>query len=118
MLALPLVQDQLRRRAGRTAGPDRQRRESTGCEVWGEASNANGKQVAASLKTPNGYTLTVDASLGIVEHLLENSPAGGYYTPSMLMGAEYVLGFPGVSLLNTCMRNAEGLLESAALAPN
>ncbi|MBL0162603.1 MAG: saccharopine dehydrogenase NADP-binding domain-containing protein [Xanthomonadales bacterium] len=118
LLALPFVQGQLQRRAGQTPGPDRQRRETTGCEVWGEATNANGKQVAASLKTPNGYTLTVSASLGIVEQLLANSPAGGYYTPSMLMGADYVLGLPGVSLLDARMRQADGLLESAARSPN
>ena len=49
--------------------------------------------------TPNGYALTVSASLGIVEYLLANSPAGGYYTPSLLMGADYVLKLPGVRLL-------------------
>ena len=115
MLALPFVQRQLQRKAGQTAGPDRQRRENSACEVWGEARNAAGKQVAASLKTPNGYTLTVTASLGIVEHLLANSPAGGYYTPSMLMGADYVLGLPGVSLLDARMRRAG--LESTPLPP-
>ena len=52
------------------------------------------------MNTPNGYELTVTASLGIVKHLLEteNLP-GGYYTPSMLMGPEYVLSLPDVKML-------------------
>jgi short subunit dehydrogenase-like uncharacterized protein len=33
-----------------------------------------------------------------VQRLLlpDERPAGGYYTPSMLMGADYVLSLPGV----------------------
>ncbi len=113
LLRLPPLQRYLQDKAGRTAGPDRRRRETSTCEVWAEARNAAGKQVAASLRTPNGYDLTVSASLGIVEHLLANAPAGGYYTPSMLMGADYVLGLPGVALLDSRMRQANDLLESA-----
>ncbi len=117
LLGLPLLQRYLQNRAGRTDGPDKQRRGNSGCEVWAEAHNASGKQVAASLRTPNGYDLTVTASLGIVEHLLANTPAGGYYTPSMLMGANYVLSLPGVALLDSRMRQASDLLDSAATSP-
>ena len=94
-------------KAGRTIGPNQKQRETSACEVWAEAHNAAGKQVSASLRTPNGYDLTVSASLGIVEHLLANTPAGGYYTPSMLMGADYVLGLPGVTLLDSRVRQAD-----------
>ncbi|HPN78095.1 saccharopine dehydrogenase NADP-binding domain-containing protein [Dokdonella sp.] len=96
LLALRPVQAYLQGKAARTAGPDQQQRESSGCQIWGEATNAAGKQVALSLVTPNGYDLTVSASLGIVDHLLAITPKGGYYTPTMLMGAAYVLGLPGV----------------------
>jgi len=50
------------------------------------------------MTTPNGYDLTVTASLGIVEHLLEADVEGGYYTPSLLVGAEFVTSLPGVSM--------------------
>ena len=43
-----------------------------------------------------GYDLTVTGSLGIVQHLLENRPEGGYYTPSLLMGSGYAASLPGV----------------------
>ncbi len=116
LLGLRPLQRYLQEKAGRTVGPDRKRREASACEVWAEARNAIGTQVAASLRTPNGYDLTVNASLGIVEHLLANTPTGGYYTPSMLMGADYVLSLPGVALLDSRMRQADDLLESATPA--
>ena len=114
LLGLRPVQRTLQDRAGRTAGPDKTRRDNSGCEIWAEAHNAAGKQVAASMRTPNGYDLTVTASLGIVEHLLVNAPAGGYFTPSMLMGAGYVLGLPGVALLDSRVRQGAALLDSTA----
>jgi short subunit dehydrogenase-like uncharacterized protein len=81
-------------------GPSDDKRGKTDAYVWGEARNAAGKETRLRLVTPNGYDLTVTASLGIVERLLQKTkPAGGYYTPSQLMGAEYVLSLPGVSLI-------------------
>ena len=100
LLAMAPVQKFLKGKAGQTAGPDQARRARSGCQVWGEVRNAAGRQESLSLMTPNGYALTVSASLGIVEYLLANSPAGGYYTPSLLMGADYVLKLPGVRLLD------------------
>ena len=60
----------------------------------------SGKEIKKCMNTPNGYELTVTASLGIVKQLLEveNQP-GGYFTPSMLMGPEYVLSLPDVKML-------------------
>lgn len=85
--------------AKKVRGPSEATRAKTGCVVWGEASDAEGHTLRRRLRTPNGYELTVTASLGIVERLLRGPlPAGGYYTPSMLMGADYVLDLPGVSL--------------------
>lgn len=82
----------------RVRGPSEAVRERSGCTVWGEVRDAAGHQASAQLRTPNGYALTVTAALGIVQRLLaDQSPAGGYYTPSQLMGADYVLGLPGVS---------------------
>jgi short subunit dehydrogenase-like uncharacterized protein len=49
------------------------------------------------MTTPIGYDVTVSASLGIVEHLLSNDVEGGFYTPSLLMGADYAASLPGVT---------------------
>ncbi len=94
------VQAWLKRQVGkRVRGPSVATRGKTGCVVWGEASDHQGGSCKRRLRTPNGYELTVTASLGIVQRLVDGErPAGGYYTPSQLMGANYVLGLPGVTL--------------------
>lgn len=95
------VQRLLKARAGGGApGPDAARRAATGCHVWGEARDGAGRVARLELATPNGYDVTVAAALGIVARLLAAPrPAGGYYTPSQLMGAQYALGLPGVRLI-------------------
>jgi short subunit dehydrogenase-like uncharacterized protein len=102
LLRLGFVQTFMKQRVQQsTPGPSEQRRQDTGCYVWGEATNAAGKQAKLALSAPNGYDLTVTASLGIVQHLLAQARASaGYFTPSMLMGAEYVLSLPGVRLID------------------
>ncbi len=50
------------------------------------------------MTTPDGYDVTVLASLGIVAFLLENEVEGGFYTPSLLMGESYAESLPGVSM--------------------
>lgn len=83
----------------RVRGPSDEKRERSGSMIWGEVRDANGVELRHRLRTPNGYALTVTAALGIVQHLLEHKPErSGFYTPSMLMGADYVLSLPGVRL--------------------
>lgn len=81
----------------KVSGPSDERRAETACQLWGEVSSADGRVVAATMTTPNGYDLTVSASLGLVEYLLENEAEGGFYTPSLLMGSAYAESLPGVS---------------------
>lgn len=90
-----LVQSALKLRAGRTKGPSEQAREKVSTYVWGEVKNAAGKTVTGRVKTASGYALTVTAALGVVERLLGEAVAGGYYTPSRLMGNDYVSTLPG-----------------------
>lgn len=79
------------------SGPSEQARKDSGGELWGRATSADGRSVAATMTTPNGYDLTVTASLAIVSHLLENPVEGGFYTPSLLMGSGFAGTLPGVS---------------------
>lgn len=104
LLKLRFVQNFMKRRVERTTpGPSEQRRHDSGSYVWGEVRNAAGREVALALSAPNGYELTVTASLGIVERLLglTSPPDGGYFTPSQFMGVDYVLKLPGVHLIET-----------------
>lgn len=97
LLGLGPVQSYLKGKAGRMHGPDDATREKTPMYVWGEAENAKGEKRVARVQTPNGYTITVLAALGITEHLLKNAAAPGFQTPSRLMGADYVTTLEGAS---------------------
>jgi short subunit dehydrogenase-like uncharacterized protein len=86
------------RAVDRARGPDAELRKTTSCYVWGEARNSAGREEKLALTTPNGYTLTVHAALGILDHVMQSPVPGGYYTPSQLVGADFVLTLPGVAL--------------------
>lgn len=91
------VQSFLKRRVERAvSGPSEATREKTRSELWGEVSSADGRRASATMTTPNGYDLTVTAALGVVAHLLANDVEGGFYTPSLLMGAGFAATLPGV----------------------
>ena len=99
LLRTQTVQRWLKGRVERSiAGPDEATRAQTESYFWGEVRGGGRAQVRR-LVTPNGYALTVTASLGIVDAFLtQDPPPGGYYTPSQLMGADYVLELPGVRI--------------------
>ena len=98
LLGLAPVQAFMKRRVEKNVrGPSVDKRANTDSFIWGEATDAAGTVKKGTLRTPNGYDITVTASLGIVDHLSRTTLPGGYYTPSMLMGADYVLGLPGVT---------------------
>jgi len=100
LLGLGPVQRFLKARVEKTVrGPSAATRGSTDTRVWGEVRSADGRSRKRQLRTPNGYDLTVSAALGIVARLLESPAEPGFKTPSMLMGADYVLGLPGVTLV-------------------
>ena len=98
LLGLGFVQSFLKSRVERSVkGPSESKRAGTESIVWGEVRNAAGKTVRRRLRAPNGYDITVTAALGIVGKLLREQVPGGYYTPSKLMGADYVFTLPGVA---------------------
>lgn len=97
---LGFVQRWLKARAGAVRGPSDERRAASGCHVWGEVRDGHGGERRAELATPNGYEVTVWAALGIVERLRADPPAAGFHTPSQVMGADWLLGMPGVRRLD------------------
>jgi len=100
LLGLAPLQGLLKWHIGRSVrGPDTDRRARSGSHVWGEVVHASGKSLQLELETPNGYELTAQAALGIASHVLDRRPEGGYYTPSQLLGPDYVLSLPGVRLV-------------------
>jgi len=99
LLTMQWVQNLMKRRVERSVtGPEIGERQYSQMQIWGEVSTADGRSVSATMTTPNGYDVTVTASLGIVEYLLENDVEGGFYTPSLLMGSDYAASLPGVTV--------------------
>jgi short subunit dehydrogenase-like uncharacterized protein len=100
LLGLGPVQRFMKARVEKSVrGPSESKRGKTDTLVWGEARTADGRELKRQLRTPNGYDLTVTAALGITQRLLDGGAEPGFKTPSMLMGADYVLGLPGVTLV-------------------
>jgi short subunit dehydrogenase-like uncharacterized protein len=96
LLGLAPVQRWLKARVDRQpAGPDESQRAATPMQVWGEARDPAGRVVTARVETANGYTVTVNAALGVVERLLARPAEPGATTPARLMGARYVETLPG-----------------------
>jgi short subunit dehydrogenase-like uncharacterized protein len=101
LLGLGVVQSFLKSRVDRQPpGPDAAQRERTPTYVWGEARDASGAARTARIVVANGYTVTVHASLGIVERLLAGSAPSGAITPARLMGRRYVETLPGSGALS------------------
>jgi short subunit dehydrogenase-like uncharacterized protein len=99
LLAWPPLQNVLKSMAAKSKGPTAEQRARRSTYVWGEVTNPRGEKKTARLRTANGYAITVTASLGIVQYLLQERPTGGTYTPAKLMGSSYVTKLPGSSAL-------------------
>lgn len=98
LLSMQWVQNMMKRRVEKSVtGPAESDRENSRMELWGEVRSADGRAVSATMATPDGYDVTVTASLGIVAYLLKNDVEGGFYTPSLLMGSDYAASLPGIS---------------------
>lgn len=79
--------------------PNKTERDNNPTHVWGEARNAAGEVRTARLRTANGYSLTVHASLGILGEVLSRACNPGFTTPSLLVGADFVSSLPGSSTI-------------------
>jgi short subunit dehydrogenase-like uncharacterized protein len=97
LLESPSVQGFFKRRidaAPAGPGPDERRRGRS--YLWAEAGDAAGNLVQATLETPEGYELTAMTAWDIAHRVAtEGAAQAGFRTPSMLFGADYILGFAG-----------------------
>ncbi len=102
------VQNMLKARIEKTVrGPSAEQRGMQRAQIWGEVRNAAGDVRTARLETPNAYDVTVSGPLAIVEQLLTDPPeSGGYLTPSLLMGADFVSQLPGAGPIELSQESA------------
>lgn len=80
----------------RPAGPDEATRLKAKSVVWGQVRNASGNILTASLRTPEGYTLTAKSSILICKKVLAGDWKPGYQTPAMAYGSDLIMEIPGV----------------------
>jgi short subunit dehydrogenase-like uncharacterized protein len=95
LIAAAPVQRYLQKRIP-SGGPSDEERANGGSLLWGEVSDDNGYRVESRLQGPEGYTLTANAALNIVQKILEGNFTLGYQTPAKAYGADLVLEIEGV----------------------
>ena len=78
-------------------GPGDAARRKGRAVLVGVARNAKGETVRTRLATPEGYTLTASTSLDAAVRVAEGEVEPGFRTPSLAFGADYILGFEGVT---------------------
>ena len=78
-------------------GPSEAERARSTSYLWGEVSDEAGNRAIARLRGPDGYSLTVQAALAVIERILAGDAPSGYQTPSTAYGPDFVLQLPGVT---------------------
>jgi short subunit dehydrogenase-like uncharacterized protein len=87
----------LSRRIDRLApGPSEEVRATARVEVWGEARDASGRSVSATLETPEAYHFTALSAVAAAERAAAGAVPLGAHTPSGAFGADFALSIPGV----------------------
>lgn len=88
-------------------GPSEIERKSTFVDFYGEVIDENGNVFMATMVTANGYDVNTKISVDIVDHIfklsdsrIESDSLCGYKTPAMLLGDDFVLHVPNVSINN------------------
>lgn len=103
VLAWKWLQNLLKKRIDKSVtGPSEALRAKQPNYVWGEVRNARGESKTARIKVENGYSLTINGSLVVVDYLMKNQPAPGTYTPATLIGPELVSQLPGSGEIVIC----------------
>lgn len=91
VLGMGLVQRVVKRQIEqRVSGPSERVRQTGRSHVWGRVTNAQGLSVEGTLEAPEGYRLTVEASLECVRRVLAGGIAPGAHTPATAFGARFV----------------------------
>ena len=79
------------------AGPDADRRNLAKTSLWGRVENAVGGAVEARFETPNGYSLTAETAVLIVQRIAEGHFQAGFRTPAAVFGENFIQEIEGVT---------------------
>ncbi|MCX7859531.1 MAG: saccharopine dehydrogenase NADP-binding domain-containing protein [Chloroflexus sp.] len=98
IMQLPAIRGSLRRLIERRLrGPDATTRTTGRSIIVGEVTDATGRRVASRLIGPEGYALTVQTALLIVQRVLNGHATAGFHTPAGLYGPDLICEVPGVT---------------------
>ncbi len=93
LIGRPRVQRFLAKRIERSVkGPDEAERHASNSQLWGRVRKGS-KEVEATLRTPEGYQLTVATGLESTLRVVRGEVEPGAKTPSMAFGARYISEF-------------------------
>ncbi|HXU45961.1 MAG TPA: saccharopine dehydrogenase NADP-binding domain-containing protein [Thermoanaerobaculia bacterium] len=92
----PIKRRLQRRVERRLTGPSAEVRATARTYLWGEAANAAGRKVRATLETPEAYGFTATSAIACTERVLGGEVKPGAWTPAQAFGARFVDGLPGV----------------------
>lgn len=79
------------------AGPTLEERTKGRSFVWGEVEDDAGGRAEARLAGPEAYALTALTAVEAARRVLEGAPRTGFGTPAGVFGADFILGFAGVT---------------------
>lgn len=99
--AIPFVRRRMQAIAVRKiTGPSADRRAATRTQFWGRVENATGDAVELTATGPNGYDLTADAVVRVVERLLAGRVPPGAHTPAQAHGKDFIAELDGITVAN------------------
>jgi short subunit dehydrogenase-like uncharacterized protein len=78
----------------RIRGPSQETMRASPTEFWGRVRDAAGQSVEGTIRTVNGYQLTVETALAAVERTLAGNVPTGFATPSQAFGRDFIREFP------------------------
>lgn len=83
----------------RPAGPNDEQRTKGKTYVWASVKNAKSEERTAAIQTSDGYTVTYEACLRIVNKILAGNFKPGYQTPASCFGEQLVYELNGTQQL-------------------
>ncbi|MFA9562367.1 MAG: saccharopine dehydrogenase, partial [Nitrospirota bacterium] len=91
-LARPGMQKRLISLAGKflSGGPDAATRAKHRTRFWGRVTTNDGRECSGTIVGPSTYVLTADTTIGISLQSESWEGDGGYFTASMLVGANFL----------------------------
>jgi saccharopine dehydrogenase (NAD+, L-lysine-forming) len=90
-----VVRGVLKRLVAQLPGPSAEARSKNHGQIWGEATDAEGKSVTGTVTTLDPYDLTADSVVRIATRVASGAVTPGAHTPSRALGPDFVRELDG-----------------------